>query len=244
MRVKATIEYLGTNFAGWQVQPNDPTVQAALEGALGTVLGRPCQVSGAGRTDAGVHAVGQVAAFDLAGDTDLYRLRASLNALTPEDIAVITLDEADEDFDPRRDAVSRTYRYCIVNGRPPSPFLRDRSWYISGRLSENSLNNLARQVMGEHDFSGFRASDCEAKTTVRTVTKSVWSREEGILHYEIVGNAFLKNMVRVLVGTMVEIEQGKMREHEFATLLAGGERVNAGRTAPARGLTLMEIEYP
>lgn len=243
MRVRATIEYLGTAYAGWQAQPDQPTVQAALEHALAVVTGERVRVAGAGRTDAGVHATGQVAAFDVPEGTDLYRLRASLNGLTAGDISVVSLEEAPAQFDPRRAARSRTYRYTIVNGRPPAPMLRDRSWHVYPVLDARLLTRLAEQILGVHDFSAFRAADCESDSTEREVFVSEWSTDNGIYIYEVTANAFLKQMVRVLVGTMVEVALGRMTEGDFARLFSGGTRTAAGPTAPARGLTLVRVDY-
>lgn len=243
MRVKAIVEYHGAAFAGWQVQPAQPTVQAALEHALAVVLGDRVRVTGAGRTDAGVHALAQVAAFDVPDGTDLYRLRASLNGITPHDVAVVTLEEAAADFDPRRAARSRSYRYTIVNGRPPSPLLRDRSWHVYPTLDDALLERLAARVVGKHDFSAFQAADCESDNPVREVLVSRWSRDGDTLTYEITATAFLKQMVRILVGTMVEVALGRMSEADFDALLAGAARAAAGRTAPAQGLTLVRVDF-
>jgi tRNA pseudouridine38-40 synthase len=243
MRVRATIEYLGTAYAGWQVQPDQPTVQAALEHALAVVLGERVRVAGAGRTDSGVHATGQVAAFDVPEGTDLYRLRAALNGLTAADISVVTLAEAPAEFDPRRAARSRTYRYTIVSGRPPAAMLRDRSWHVYPSLDPALLSRLAARIVGVHDFAAFRAADCESDSTEREVFVSTWSSDDGVYTYEVTANAFLKQMVRVLVGTMVEVALGRMTEADFARLLSGGTRAAAGPTAPARGLTLVRVEY-
>jgi tRNA pseudouridine38-40 synthase len=243
MRVKAKVEYLGTGFAGWQVQPDQPTVQAALENALAIVVGDRVRVSGAGRTDSGVHALGQVVSFDVPDDTDLYRLRASINGITPPDVAVVSLEAVDASFDPRRSAKSRTYRYLIVSGRPPSPLLRDRSWHVYPELDVTLLQRLAARVVGRHDFSAFRAADCESETTEREVLASAWSVSDGVYAYDVTANAFLKQMVRILVGTMVEVALGRIDEADFAGLLGGGVRTAAGPTAPARGLTLLRVDY-
>jgi len=243
VRVKATIEYLGTAYAGWQAQPDQPTVQVAIENALHVVTGERIRVEGAGRTDAGVHAMGQVAAFDVPDDVDLYRLRASLNGLTAADISVVSLERARDDFDPRRDAVRRTYRYTIVSGRPPSALLGDRSWHVFPELDLDLLNRLATMVVGSHDFNAFRAADCESQSSVREVFASRWEREDGIYTYEVSANAFLKQMVRVLVGSMVDVALARMTEREFEALLGGADRTAAGKTAPAKGLTLVSVEY-
>jgi len=243
MRVKAVIEYLGTAFAGWQVQPNQPTVQAALEKAVTVAVGERTRVEGAGRTDAGVHALGQVAGFDVPDDTDLYRLRASLNGLTPPDISVVDLAEVGDGFDPRRDARMRSYRYTIVNARPPSPLLNGRSWHVYPLIELALVARLAKALKGPHDFGAFRASDCQSDTTVREVHHSTWTRDDHLLTYDISANAFLKQMVRVLVGSMVDVALGKLDEDEFLGLLEGGDRTEAGRTAPAEGLMLVSVDY-
>ncbi len=243
MRVKATVEYKGGGYAGWQVQPGLSTVQGELERALRTATKSESRVEGAGRTDAGVHARAQVAAFDVDDGTDLWRLTASLNGLVGRDIAVVSLESVARDFDPRRDARRRTYEYKIVSGRPRSPLLDDYAWHVSAPLDDEVLAGLAETFIGTHDFSAFRASDCEAPTTTRTVEVSRWRRSGASLVYTIAANAFLKNMVRVIVGTMVEVATDKLDAGAVSELLAGGDRGGAGRTAPAKGLTLISVHY-
>jgi tRNA pseudouridine38-40 synthase len=243
MRVRAIVEYVGTNYAGWQYQPDQPTIQGAIERAIRVATGASVRVEAAGRTDAGVHAMAQVIAFDLPDETDLYKLRGSLNALTPNDIAVVTLEQATAGFDPRRDARTRTYRYTIVNARPPSPLLADRSWHVYPALDYAILNRLAAFIVGTHDFRAFRAADCESESTIRDVHSSSWDRIGYLLTYEITANAFLKQMVRILVGSMVGVALGRRTEDEFRRLLEGAPRGEAGRTAPARGLILLRVGY-
>ncbi|HYB99263.1 MAG TPA: tRNA pseudouridine(38-40) synthase TruA [Candidatus Limnocylindrales bacterium] len=246
MRVRGLIEYLGTGWAGWQAQDGVPTIQCEIEKAIRIATGIELRIAVAGRTDAGVHAHGQVIAFDVPDDTDLFRLRGSLNGLTADSICVVTLERAGDAFDPRKDAVSRTYRYTIVHGRPRSPFLDDRAWTLYAPLPVERLLELAPMVIGERDFHAFRASDCESRSTFRNVLDSRWESDgTSVLTYTVTANAFLKQMVRTLVGTMVDVALDRVTKETFALLLSGrGTRQDAGRTAPARGLTLLRVDYP
>lgn len=221
-----------------------PTIQCALEKALLIAAGVETRIAVAGRTDAGVHALGQVVAFEVPDATDLRRLRGSLNALAGRGITVVTLEPTHASFDPRRDALSRTYRYTIVNGRPASPFFDDRSWTLYRPLDLELLGRSASSLLGQHDFAAFRSADCQSRSTLRTVTRSEWLRDGPILTYTVTANAFLKQMVRALVGTMIDVAIGKLPQDRIAALFAGGSRAQAGQTAPAKGLTLLAVEYP
>ena len=244
MRLRGTVEYLGTKWAGWQLQPDQPTVQGELERAIEIYTRVPVRVYSAGRTDAGVHATGQVIAFDVADNTDLERLFLAINGLTDKSISLVDLVRVNDAFDPRRHALTRTYEYTIVNARPQSPFLRDRSWHVVAPIDVAHLSRLAAMVAGDHDFAAFRAADCESPSTHRFVSESTWSRDGAVLTYRVAANAFLKQMVRTLVGSMVDVAVGRLAEATFAELLGGGSRMHSGRTAPAAGLSLVAVEYP
>ena len=244
MQLRLIVEYEGTRYRGWQLQPGGPTVQEVLERALATALREPVRVRGAGRTDAGVHACGQVAAVKVTRvPADLGRLRKSLNALTPEDVAVREIAVVDDAFDPRRHARSRVYEYRILNAPAPSPFWRRHAWHVPELLDARAMDEAAAELVGEHDFAAFRGADAEpVHSTVRRVLES---RVDGrpVLVYRIEATAFLKHMVRNIVGTLVEVGRGERTAASLGELIAGRDRTRAGATAPAHGLTLVAIRY-
>ena len=245
MQLRLTIEYEGGAYQGWQVQPSGPTVQEVLEHALATVLREPVRVRGAGRTDAGVHACGQVAAVRVTHvPPDLHRLQKSLNALTPEDIAVRDIAVVDDAFDPRRDARSRVYEYRILNARAPSPFWRRHAWHITSPLDANAMAAAAATLIGEYDFAAFCAADSEpVRSTVRRVLESRVQAAEPLVVYRIEATAFLKHMVRNIIGTLVEVGLGERMPDALAEILAERDRTRAGPTAPPHGLTLVAVRY-
>jgi tRNA pseudouridine38-40 synthase len=245
MQLRLTIEYEGGAYQGWQVQPDGPTVQEVLERALATALREPVRVRGAGRTDAGVHACGQVAAVRVTHvPPDLLRLQKSLNALTPDDIAVREVTVVGDDFDPRRDARSRVYEYRILNARAPSPFWRRHAWYVPQPLDVAAMDAAAAALLGEHDFAGFCGADAEpVRTTVRRVLESRVQSTQSLLVYRVEATAFLKHMVRNIVGTLAEVGLGQRPPAAIAEILAGRDRTRAGETAPPHGLTLVAVRY-
>jgi len=244
MRIGMVLEYDGTGYFGWQVQPGRPTLQGSLEKALATIVGEPVRVEAAGRTDAGVHARGQVAAFTTERSVELRSLQRGLNALCGRDIVVRRLEPVADDFDPRRHARSRTYEYRICNSAWPSPFTQRYVWHVHRPLDVASMQRASAVLVGEHDFSSFQAADCDADNPVRRVDESRLDVLGDELTYRITATAFLRHMVRNIVGTLLLVGEGKIDSAGFAAVFAGRDRRRAGRTAPAHGLYLMSVSYP
>jgi tRNA pseudouridine38-40 synthase len=243
MRFKLTLEYDGTDYLGWQLQPQGPTVQGVLEAALARLAGEPVRVSAAGRTDAGVHASGQVAAVTLRRNWTPETLQRALNALTPRDVSITAVETVADDFNPRRAARSRVYQYRIWNGRWPSPFWRRYAWHVVRALDCDAMQAGAHCLVGDHDFSAFRAAGCDAEHPVRRVLHSEWRRDDTLLVYTIEATAFLRHMVRNIVGTLVEVGVGARSATACTDLLAARDRTQAGPTAPACGLCLTRVTY-
>jgi tRNA pseudouridine38-40 synthase len=243
VNIKLTIEYDGTNYHGWQMQPNGPTIQSVLEEAVSTFLGAPTRVTGSGRTDAGVHALGQVANFRCGCEPDLHRLRRGLTALTPTDISIKNAEIVPESFDARRDARSRTYEYRILNRPSPSPFYLNYAWHLHDTLDVRRMGKAVRCLEGEHDFSSFRASGCDAPHPVRTVYRTSVDQNGDLVIFTIEATAFLRHMARSIIGTLVEVGVGQRPPKSFAELLEARDRTQAGPTAPPHGLFLVEVKY-
>lgn len=250
MNWRLDIEYDGSAFRGWARQDGDvDTVQARLEEALRVALRseHPVELTVAGRTDAGVHALGQVASFEFDGEMPLAIVR-SLNGLTPRSIAVRAVTRA-AGFDARKDAVSRTYCYRVLNRRPNSPFAIDRAWWISRPIDRNLLDAAAALLPGKHDFTAFTPTETYHKRFERVIQSAEWKSETELfggdtLQFWITGDSFMQNMVRILVGTMIEVADGSRSLDNFRELLKGAERPEAGVTAPPQGLYFMKVAYP
>jgi tRNA pseudouridine38-40 synthase len=243
MNLKLTIEYDGTNYSGWQIQPNGKAVQEVLEEALEKILGVKSRLNGSGRTDAGVHALGQVANFVHAGEVDLWRLQRGLNALTPEDMVVRRVEAVPDSFDARRDARLRVYEYRIWNHHWPSALYHRFSWHVHGPLDLSAMQQAILFLGGKHDFASFQAAGCDAPHSVREVYRNSLTQQGDFLVYTVEANSFLRHMVRNIVGTLVEVGRGRRRSASFAELLKARDRTQAGPTAPPNGLFLVEVRY-
>jgi len=243
VNIKLTVEYDGTNYCGWQIQLNGESIQAALERAVSTFLRTPTRVTGSGRTDAGVHALGQVVNFFSDKEFRPHRIRRGLNALTPFDITIKEVEIVADSFDARRDGRSRIYEYQILNRSTPSPFYLTRAWHVHEPLNVNAMREAIPCLLGEHDFSSFRAAGCDAAHPVRKIYANSLEQRGELLVYTIEATAFLRHMVRNIVGTLVEVGQGLRTPQSFIDLLEARDRTKAGITAPAHGLYLMEVRY-
>ena len=243
-RYKITIEYDGTPFVGWQMQDNGPSVQAALKAAIEAFCGEAVPVKGAGRTDAGVHALGQVAHFDLAKDWPCETVRDALNAhLRPDPIAVLDCEPAGQDFDSRFSAERRTYLYRIVDRRTPLALERMRAWRAPQQLNSRAMNVAAKKLLGNHDFTTFRSVHCQAKSAQKTLDRFDVKREKGIIHIEAQARSFLHNQVRSMVGALKLVGEGKWRVENMSRALEARDRRACAPVAPPHGLFLKCVEY-
>ena len=243
-RYKLTIEYDGSAFVGWQRQANGPSVQGELERAALALAGVPVMVKGAGRTDAGVHATGQVAHLDLPKSFRTDSVRDALNAgLRPHAIAVLAAEEVGADFDARSSAVQRHYLYRIVNRRPPLTLAASRAWLVKRRLEAEAMHEAAQVLVGRHDFSTFRDSECQAASPVRTLDRIAVSRTGETIDIEVSARSFLHRQVRSMVGSLEQVGAGRWTADDLRSALEAADRARCGTVAPAAGLYLVRVDY-
>ncbi len=241
--IKLTIEYDGTGYCGWQVQPNLKTVQGVMEETIARITGEGVRLIASSRTDAGVHALGQVANFKTRSSLDACSLKRALNSLLPQDIRVKGVEEVDETFHARFGAKGKVYEYRILHGDLPSPFYRHFSWFVRGRLDVARMREAAMKLVGRHDFSSFCSAGSMYKTPVREIYEIHVGRRGGLVVMQIEANAFLKQMVRNIVGTLVEVGKRKLTPSQFGDILEARDRRKAGVAAPPQGLFLVKVNY-
>lgn len=240
------LAYDGSQFRGWQMQHHAETVETRLSQALSLAARHPTRAFGSGRTDAGVHALNQVAHADLPAGLDWHRLRMSVNALAAPGVALKDIVEVPAHFHARHSSIGKVYRYHIFNRSYPPVLAPHRAWWVRHPLDAAAMRRAAEALIGEHDFSAFRAAACEAKHPVRTVRRveiAGMDTPEATLTIEIEANAFLQHMVRIIVGTLAAVGSGKLPSHAVAEMLAGRDRTRAGMTAPPDGLHMVRVLY-
>lgn len=252
-RILLQVAYDGTNYHGWQLQPNAATIEGELNRALCALTGEEIVVTGASRTDAGVHALGNVAVFDTTSRIPAEKFSYALNQRLPEDIVIQSSKQVADDFHPRHCDCRKTYEYDILNRTFPLPAYRNTAYFLYGTLNIEAMRRACQAFLGEHDFASFCAAGAQVQTTVRTIyslevecrplTGANTGSADQLLTIRVKGNGFLYNMVRIIAGTLVEVGRGHIKPEEVAGIIAAKDRAKAGPTAPARGLRLVEIEY-
>jgi tRNA pseudouridine38-40 synthase len=240
---KAVIQYDGTNYSGWQIQPDCFTIQGTLQQTLYKITNEKVTIHGSGRTDAGVHALGQVASFKIEKVMEESSLQSALNSLLPHDIKVIHLSEAADEFNAQYDVKSKEYKYQIYMGKVASPFLYRYVYHLPGKLDIEEMKKAAKQFIGEHDFSAFKSAEGACRNTVRKVFQSDIINNEDIIYFIVVANGFMQYMVRTMVGTLINVGRGKMSATQIGKIIASKNRANAGATAPPQGLFLIKVNY-
>lgn len=244
-RIKATIQYCGCNYSGFQVQPNAVTVQEVLESALSHVYNERINVTASGRTDSGVHALGQVIHFDAPNASTLpcEKLPFAVAQYLPNDISIIDAEKVDAEFHARYSCKSKTYKYRLIYSEFNLPLEYGRAWICDYQIDIDKMTEAAKYLLGEHDFKAFMASGSSVKSTVRNITRFDICYSGDCIEFVVSANGFLYNMVRIIVGTLVDIGRGRIDISEIEGIIASGERAKAGKTAPPDGLYLVSVEY-
>ncbi len=244
MRYKLIIEYDGTNFKGWQRQKSGLAIQEVIENALKTALREEITLFGSGRTDTGVHAIGQVAHFETEQNLNLFKIRESLNALVrPHLISIHDVQKVSDDFHARFSAKERSYVYQILNSSFPPALLKNKVWWIHTPLDINSMQEAANLLIGKHDFSTFRASECQAKSPIKTINSIHFEQDGNIIKMHISAKSFLHHQVRNIIGSLVLVGQGKWSIKDFEIAFKGKDRKLGGPTAPPEGLYFVSVKY-
>lgn len=241
--VKLVLEYDGTAYSGWQIQPGQKTIEGVLKECIRRVTGEEVKLRVAGRTDAGVHALGQVVNFYTATRIPSPSLQRALNSLLPPDIVVRSAEDVEEDFDARRSAKAKVYLYLLFNSPSPSAIYRNYSWYVRENLDLDLMRKGSTLLIGEMDFSSFRATGCTARHPIRSIDSIRTVREGDLVKIEVKGKAFLRHMVRNIVGTLVDLGRGRFTIEDLKEIIEAKDRTKAGIGAPAKGLFLKEVEY-
>ena len=241
--IKLVIEYDGKSFNGWQKQPNKLNIQGEIEKAIGEITGEEIELIASGRTDAGVHSLGQVANFKTNSKIDIEKFPYAINSKLKKSIVIKSAEEVPERFHSRYSVHSKTYRYTINNSKFGTALYRDMEYHFPIKLDENKMQEAAKYFEGEHDFKAFKASGTSSKSSVRIIYKAVVNRQDDRVIIELTGNGFLYNMVRIIAGTLVDVGIGKIDPEEIKNIIEEKDRKKAGKTLPARGLCLLEVQY-
>ncbi len=241
--IKLVIEYDGKSFNGWQKQPNKLNIQGEIEKAIGEITGEEIELIASGRTDAGVHSLGQVANFKTNSKIDVEKFPYAINSKLKKSIVIKSAEEVPERFHSRYSVHSKTYRYTINNSKFGTALYRDMEYHFPIKLDENKMQEAAKYFEGEHDFKAFKASGTSSKSSVRIIYKAIVKRQDDRVIIELTGNGFLYNMVRIIAGTLVDVGIGKIEPKEIKNIIEEKDRKKAGKTLPARGLCLLEVQY-
>ena len=242
-KVKLVVAYDGTNYCGWQIQPNGVTIEQKLNEALTQLLGEDIKVTGASRTDAGIHSLGNVCVFETSSRMPAEKISFALNQRLPEDIVVQSSCEVDERFHPRFSKSKKTYEYRILNRKMRMPTRRLDTYFFHYELDVAAMQKAAGYLVGEHDFKSFCAANAQSETTIRTIYSCEVSKKEDIITIRVTGNGFLYNMVRIIAGTLIKVGNGDYKPEDMEEILDACDRSKAGPTAPAHGLTMIGLEY-
>lgn len=242
-RIKLTVAYDGTNYSGWQIQPNAVTIEKVLDDSIYSLTGERIHVIGASRTDAGVHALGNVAVFDTDSTIPGERFSYALNRFLPEDVSVQQSVQVRDIFHPRHCNTIKTYEYKILNTTFPIPQMRNFSWHVPGKLCVEKMQEAADLLIGEHDFKSFCCVRTQTETTIRHIYSLEVIPEGSLLTIRVTGNGFLYNMVRIITGTLIQVGKGQLQAEDIRQMLSAKDRTTAGQTAPPQGLTLVGIRY-